>query len=40
MEKKKCNGCGDYLKKGDKYVRIGDLIICEHCIENNWNEEE
>lgn len=39
-EKPVCNGCGDKLEKGHKYIKIGDIIFCEYCINENWNEGE
>lgn len=39
-KKKICNGCNEKLNKGDKFVKIDDLILCENCVENNWHENE
>lgn len=36
----KCNGCNDDIKKGDKYIKVGDIIICEYCVNENWYEHE
>lgn len=35
-----CIGCEDEMKKGDEFIKVKDIVVCDYCIGHNWHIKE